>query len=143
MSVGNIFAPKPGRFGIQVATITTRPVFGTLAAGTVAHMIGGYTKPAVITSVSIAATTFPTAATSVVATLQKKPSGTAVALTSGLDINTKTAQTAVTGTVLGTVSDADKTLQPGETLLLSVVTTGAVSVQPVDVVVTVELLVQE
>lgn len=139
----NFFRPKPGRFGVEVVTLTVKPTFGTLAAGTVAHMLGGYAKKAIVSNVSIAATTFPTAATSIVATLQKKPSGTAVALTSGIDINDKTAQTAVNAATLATVSDANKTLNPGETLLLSVVTTGVVSVQPVDVVVTVELLVQE
>jgi hypothetical protein len=139
----NFFAPKPGRFGVEVVTLTVKPTFGTLAAGTVAHMLGGYNKRAMVSSVSIAATTFPTAGTSCVATLQKKPSGSAVALTSGVDINTKTAQTAVRANTLGTVSDASRTLNPGETLLLSVVTAGAVSVQPDDVVVTVELLVLE
>jgi hypothetical protein len=139
----NFFKPKPGRFGVECITFTVTPSFGTLAAGTVAHMLGGYAGKAIVNSISIAATTFPTAATSVVATLQKKPSGTAVALTSGIDINAKTAQSAVTAGVLGTVSQANRTLNPGETLLLSVVTTGSVTVQPVGVVVTVELLVQE
>jgi hypothetical protein len=139
----NFFKPKPGRFGVECVTLTVKPTFGTLAAGTVAHMLGGFSKRAIVSGISIAATTFPTAATSVVATLQKKPSGTAVALTAGLDINAKTAATAVTSGVLGTASQANLTVNPGETLLLSVVTTGSVTVQPVDVVVTVELLVQE
>jgi hypothetical protein len=139
----DFFKPKPGRFGIMPVAVCTRPVFGTLAAGTVAHFVGSYPKKCVISGISIGATTFPTAATSIVATLQKKPSGTAVDLTSGININTQTAQAAVAGTILSTATDAQLTLNPGETLLLSVVTTGAVSVQPVDLMVTVEVLVQE
>ena len=139
----SFFKPKPGRFGVMPVAVTVRPSFGTLAAGTVAHMIGGYHQRCTVGGISIAAGTFPTAATSIVATLQKKPSGSAVALTSGIDINTKTAQTSVDGVILSSATDAQLTLNPGETLLLSVVTTGAVSVQPADLIVTVELLVEE
>lgn len=124
-------------------TLTVRPTLGTLAAGTVVHILGAYPKKAYIANITVAATVFPTAATSIAATLQKKPSGTAVALTSGLDINAKTAATAVSGTFLTTITDANRVLNPGETLQLSVVTTGSVSVQATDLLVIVELLVQE
>lgn len=123
--------------------ITVQPTFGTLAAGTVVHNLGAYPVKAFISKISIAAGTFPTAATSIAATLQKKPSGTAVSLTSAIDMNAKTAATAVQGAFLTTISEADQTLNPGETLQLSIVTTGAVSVQPADVTVTIELLVEE
>jgi len=139
----NFFAPKPGRFGVMPVSVVVRPSFGTLAAGTVVHNLGSYPGKCYISKVSISGGTFPTAATSIAATLRKKPSGTAVALTSGTDINAKTAGTAVQGAFLTTLSDANRTLNAGETLELSVVTTGAVSVQPVDVIVTVELLVEE
>jgi hypothetical protein len=139
----NFFAPKPGRFGVMPVAITVQPTFGTLAAGTVVHNLGAYPVKAFISKISIAAGTFPTAATSIAATLQKKPSGTAVSLTSAIDMNAKTAATAVQGAFLTTISEADQTLNPGETLQLSIVTTGAVSVQPADVTVTVELLVEE
>jgi hypothetical protein len=139
----NFFAPKPGRFGVMPVAITVQPTFGTLAAGTVVHNLGAYPVKAFISKISIAAGTFPTAATSIAATLQKKPSGTAVSLTSAIDMNAKTAATAVQGAFLTTISEADQTLNPGETLQLSIVTTGAVSVQPADVTVTIELLVEE
>jgi hypothetical protein len=123
--------------------VTVRPTFGTLAAGTVVHNLGSYPGKCYISKVCVGGGTFPTAATSVVATLRKKPSGTAVALTSGIDINAKTAGTAVQGSFLGTPTEAQRTLNAGETLELSVVTTGSVTVQPVDLFVTVELLVEE
>lgn len=137
------YKPKAGRFGLNLTTLVVRPVFGTLAAGTVVHSLGAYPKRVYVSNISISAGTFPVAATSVVATLQKKPSGTAVPLTSGIDINDKTAATAVQGAFLGTLTDANRVLNPGETLQLSVVTTGAVSAQPADVLVTVELAVLE
>ena len=123
--------------------VTVKPAFGTLAAGTVAHQIGAYPKRCYISNITISAKVFPTAATSIEATLQKKPSGSAVALTSAIDINAQTADTALVGAFLSSLTEAQRTLNAGETLLLSVVTTGAVSVQPTDVIVVVELLVLE
>jgi hypothetical protein len=139
----NFFRPDPGRFGVMPVAITTKPVFGTLAAGTVSHQIGAYPFRCYINAITIVAKVFPDAATSVVATLQKKPSGSAIALTNGIDIDAKTADVAVAGTFITTLTDAQRTLNPGESLLLSVVTTGAVSVQPTDLMVIVELLVLE
>lgn len=139
----NFFRPKPGRFGIMPVAVTLRPDFGTLAAGTVVHNLGGYPGTCYINKVSISGGTFPVAATSIEATLAKKPSGTAVPLTSAIDINDQTAGAGVQGTFLTTLTDAQRTLNAGETLELSVVTTGSVTTQPVDVIVTIELLVVE
>ncbi len=139
----NFFGPKPGRFGVMPVSVVVRPTFGTLAAGTVVHNIGSYPGKCYISKVCISGGTFPTAATSIEATLRKKPSSTAVALTSAIDINTQTAGTAVQGAFLTTLTDANRTLNAGETLELSVVTTGSVTVQPTDVFVVVELLVEE
>jgi hypothetical protein len=138
----NFFKPKPGRFGVAPVALTLRPVFGTLAAGTVVHNLGSYPVKAYISKVSISAGTFPNA-DSVEATLRKKPSGTAVALTSAIDIDNKTAGTAVAGAFLAAATDVQRTLNVGETLELSVVTVGSVTAQPADLIVTVELLVQE
>lgn len=139
----NFFKPKPGRFGIMPVAVTVKPDFGTLAAGTVVHNLGSYPGTCYINKVCISGGTFPVAGTSIAATLAKKPAGTAVPLTSGIDINDQTAATAVQGDFLSTLTEAQRTLNLGETLQLSVVTTGAVATQPVDVVVTVELLVLE
>jgi hypothetical protein len=139
----NFFRPKPGRFGVAPVVLTVKPEFGTLAAGTVVHNLGSIPSRAFISKISISAGTFPAAATSIEATFRKKPSGTAVALTSAIDIDDATAGTAVAGSFLASLTEAQRTLNPGETLELSVVTTGAVGTQPVDLVVSVELLVLE
>ncbi len=138
----NFFKPKPGRFGVAPVVLTVKPEFGTLAAGTVVHNLGSIPSRAFISKISISAGTFP-AATVVAATFRKKPSSTAVALTSAIDIDDKTAGTAVAGSFLSSLTEAQRTLNPGETLELSVVTAGSVTAQSEDLVVSVELLVLE
>jgi hypothetical protein len=138
----NFFRPKPGRLGVAPVAFTARPVLGTLAAGTVVHNLGAFPSKAFISRISISAGTFPNA-DSVEATLRKKPSGTAVPLTSAIDIDNKTAATAVQGAFLASLTEAQRTLNPGETLELSVVTVGSVTAQAADLIVTVELLVLE
>ncbi len=139
----NFFAPRPGRFGIAPIVLEARLNTGTLAAGTATFHIGGLgtTRKAVISSVNVSALTFPTAATSCVATLVKRDVSAAgnVTLTSNIDVNAKTAETVQQGALLTTLTDAQKLLDAGDTLKVSLVTTGAVSVQPVDLTVTVEL----
>jgi hypothetical protein len=116
---------------------------GTLAAGTATHNIGGFPAKAYVNRATLCAETFPTAATSCVVTLFKMTGATAVALTSGLDVNTKTADTPLQFVFLTSTTDAQRTLTTADSLRVSIVTVGAVSVQPDDVTVTVELLVQE
>jgi hypothetical protein len=139
----NFFKPKPGRFGVAPSNLTVRPVLGTLAAGTVVHNLGTIPARAYINRITISAGTFPNA-DSVEATLRKKPVGaTAVALTGAIDIDNKTAGTGVAGAFLTAATEAQRTLNPGETLELSVVTVGTVTAQAADLLVTVELLVLE
>ncbi len=139
----NFFAPRPGRFGIQPIVLQQRLNTGTLAAGTQVHLIGalGTNRKAVISNVSVAAEVFPTAATNCTVTLVKRDVSAAgnVTLSSAIDINAKTAETVQQGTLLTTLTDQQKTLDAGDTLKISLVTTGAVSVQPDDLIVTVEL----
>ena len=66
-----------------------------------------------------------------------------MALTSGLDVNTKTADTPLQFVFLTTTTDAQRTLTTADSLRVAMVTVGAVSVQPDDATVVVELLVQE
>ena len=137
----NFFQPRPGRFGIQPVVISQRINTGTLAAGTQVHNLGGVPSKAIISRVQVSAETYPTAATSCVLTLVKRDASAAgnVTLSSGIDINGKTADTVQPGALLTTLTDAQKLLDTGDTIKISLVTTGAVSVQPDDLVVTVEL----
>ena len=140
----NFFAPKPGRLGtLPVPLNSGRLNTGTLAAGTQTHNIGGFPAKAYVNRATLCAETFPTAATSCVVTLFKMTGATAVALTAGLDINTKTADTPLQFVFLTTTTDAERTLTQADSIRVAIVTVGSVTVQPDDVTVTVELLVQE
>jgi putative aminopeptidase FrvX len=68
---------------------------------------------------------------------------TAVALTSGLSINAEAAVIPLQFTFLTTTTDAERTLTQGDSVRVSIVTVGSVTVQPDDVTVAVELLVME
>ena len=140
----NFFAPKPGRLGTLPVPLTSgRLNTGTLSAGTQTHNIGGFPAKAYVNRATLCAETFPTAATSCVVTLFKMTGSTAVALTDGLDINTKTADTPLQFVFLTTTTDAQRTLTTADSLRVSIVTVGSVTQQPEDITVVVELLVQE
>jgi hypothetical protein len=140
----NFFAPKPGRIGTHPVPLNSgRLNTGTLAAGTQTHNIGGFPAKAYVNRATLCAETFPTAATSCVVTLFKMTGATAVALTSGLNINTQTADTPLQFVFLTTTTSAERTLTNADSLRVSIVTVGSVTVQPEDITVTVELLVAE
>jgi hypothetical protein len=140
----NFFAPKPGRLGtLPIPLNSGRLNTGTLAAGTDNHNIGGFPAKAYVNRATLCAGTYPTAATSCVVTLFEMTGATAVALTDGLNINAQTAETPLQFVFLTTTTDAQRTLTTASSLRVAMVTVGAVSVQPDDVTVTVELLVQE
>ena len=139
----NYFAPRPGRLGVLPVPFNSGRInTGTLAAGTQNHNIGGTPAQCYINRATLCADTFPTAATSCVVTLFKMTGATALALTSGLDINTKTADTPLQFAFLSTLTDAQRTLTNADSLRLAIVTVGAVSAQPDDITVSVELLVE-
>lgn len=138
----NFFAPLPGRFGtVPVPMNSGRINTGTLGAGTEAHNIGAFPAKSLINRATACAAVYPTAATSCVVTLVKMTGVTALTLTSDLDINAATADVPLQFAFLSTLTEADRTLNTGDSLRLSMVTTGSVTVQPDDVTVTVELLV--
>jgi len=137
----NFFAPLPGRFGtVPVPINSGRINTGTLAAGTQTHNIGAFAAKSLINRATACAEVFPTA-TTCVATLVKMTGVTALTLTNDLDINDATADVPLQFVFLSTLTEAERTLGAGDSLRVSIVTTGSVTVQPDDVTVTVELLV--
>lgn len=141
----NIFSPRPGRFGVHPSIVSSdmNPTGGTLGAGTENHNVCASPAKSYINRASLCAAVYPTAATSCVATLFKMTGATAVALTSGLAISAASANVPLQFTFLTTTTDAERTLNPGDSLRVALVTTGAVSVQPDDLAIYVELLVLE
>lgn len=141
----NFFSPKPGRLGVHPNIVSSdmNPTGGTLAAGTENHNVCASPAKSYINRASLCAAVYPTAATSCVATLFKMTGATAVALTSGLAISAAAADTPLQFTFLTTTTDANRTLNQGDSLRVALVTTGSVSVQPDDLAAYVELLVIE
>jgi hypothetical protein len=64
-------------------------------------------------------------------------------LTDGLNINTQTADTPLQFVFLTSTTDAQRTLTTASSIRVAMVTVGSVSVQPDDITVNIELLVQE
>ena len=139
----NFFAPKPGRFGTLPIAIGGRLNTGTLGAGTATHNLGGFPANGIINRASFCAEVYPTAATSCVATISKVTGATVVVLTDSLNVNTQTADTPLQFVFLTTTTEAQRTLTTADSLRVTIVTTGAVSTQPDDVTVNVELLVKQ
>jgi len=140
----NFFMPKPGRFGTHPVVFNSgRLNTGTLAAGTQNHNIGAYSAKSYISNAIVCADTFPTAATGCTIQLFKMTGATALALTSAVSINAGTADTPVLLPITASLTEAERSLTTANSLRVAIVTTGAVSVQPDDVTVSVELLVEE
>lgn len=145
MSAGNMFAPPPGRFG-------TLPVFaGGQCIGTVANTatttfsFGGvaptcYINRATVSSVVLAAS----AAGTITGVLQKYDgvANAAVVLTSAIDLETLTTREGSNLAFLTTLTEAQRTLRPGDTLEFAVTASGTVDTQPTFLTVNVEVLVQ-
>ena len=139
----NNFAPKPGRFGTLPIAIGGRLNTGTLSAGTATHNRGGFPANGIINRASFCAEVYPTAATSCVATISKVTGATVVVLTDPLNINTQTADTPLQFVFLTSTTEAQRLLTTADSLRVTIVTTGSVTVQPDDVTVNVELLVKQ
>lgn len=135
---------KVARFGTTPVPFNSgRLNTGTLAAGTQTHSLGATPSKSYVNAAVVSAETFPTAATSCTVQLIKYDASAAAAvnLSAAVSINTKTARTGVVIPITTTLTDAQRTLDAGDTLEVAIVTTGSVTVQPDDVVVTTELFV--
>lgn len=139
------FAPRPGRLGIMPTLLNSGRInTGTLAAGTQNHNIGTYPGKAYINKFTVSAEAFPNATTNTVTLIKYDASAAAdVTLSSALDINNKTANVAQVGAMIATLTEAQRTLDTGDTIRIQLITTGSVTTQPDDITINVELLVLE
>jgi len=145
MGVANRFSPLPGRFGVAPVVLTSGRInTGTLAAGTQTHNMGTFPgNTTICASAAVCAEVFPTAATSCTIQLFKMTGATALALTNAVSINAGTANTPIALPIITTLTAPQCTVRPTDSIRVEIVTVGAVSVQPDDVVATIQLLVQE
>lgn len=144
MSVGNAFLPKPGRFGVLPNLL--KGTCGTIGnSGTTVFNFGGHPAPCVVSRAVVSAKTVPASSGgTILAVLQKydASANAAVTLTANIDLEALTANEGTAVSLLSTLTDAQRTLDAGDTLQLSVVTTSTVGTAAVDLTVNIELLVQ-
>lgn len=145
MGVANRFSPLPGRFGVAPVVLTSGRInTGTLAAGTQQHNMGTFPgNTTVAASAAVCAEVYPTAATSCTIQLFKMTGVTALALTNAVSINAGTANVPIALPIIPTLTVPEITVRPTDSIRVEIVTVGVVSVQPDDIVATIQLLVQE
>lgn len=135
---------RMARFGtVPVPFTSGRINTGTLAAGTQTHNVGATPSKSYVNAAVISAEVYPTASTGCTVQLVKYDASAdaAVNLSAAISINAQTAKEGIAIPITATLTEAQRTLDAGDTLQVTIVTTGTVSVQPDDVVVTTELFV--
>ena len=144
MSVANAFLPLPGRFGLHPDVLAGKCTTTVASSGATTFNFGGHPATCVINRAMVSAGTIPASASALTGVLQKfdKAGNAAVTLTSAINLLTLVAHQGTALPVLSTVTTAQKTLNPGDTVRFVVTAAGTVTTQPVDLQVNVELLVQ-
>jgi hypothetical protein len=139
----NFFSPKPGRFGVA-STLLVGRCNATMANGVI-YNFGSHPAKCVISRAVVSAGTVPVSnAGTITGVLQKydASANAAVPLTASVNLETLVAHEGTAVALLTTLTDAQKTLDTGDTLRF-VITSGTVDTQPVDLMVNTELLVLE
>lgn len=145
MSAGNIFAPTPGRFGTLPNLMVGRcdAVIGNTT--TTVYNFGGHPAICQINRAVVSAGTVPASTSgTILGVLQKYDASAdaAVALTGNVDLEALTAHEGTAVALLSTLTDAQRTLDIGDTVRFAVTTNNTVTTAAVDLMVNVELLVQ-
>ena len=145
MSVGNIFAPLPGRFGVLPNLLVGRCVAAIGNSTTTTYNFGAHPASCLINRAVVSAGTVPASTSgTILGVLQKYDASAdaAVVLSGDVDLEALTAHEGTAIPLLTTLTDAQKTLDTGDTVRFVVTTTNTVSTAAVDLTVNVELLVQ-
>jgi hypothetical protein len=142
----NFFSPKPGRLGVLPNVLVGRCARVIADSATTTYNFGGHPAKCYINRAIVSAGTVPASTGgTILATLQKYDAvaNSAVTLTANIDLEALTANEGTAVSLLSTLTEAQQTLLPGDTVRLAVVTTSSVTTAEVDLVVNVELLVEE
>lgn len=142
----NAFMPKPGRFGVLPNVLVGRCAAAIGNNTTTTYNFGGHPATCLITRALVSAGTVPASTSgTILATLEKydATANAAVTLSGNIDLEALTAHEGTAVALLTTLTDAQRTLRPGDTLRLAVVTNNTVTTAAVDLVCNVELLVQD
>jgi D-serine deaminase-like pyridoxal phosphate-dependent protein len=142
--MGNFFAPTAGRFGVLPNLVTGRCAANIANSTTTTYNFGGHPATCLVSRAMVSAGTVPTSASAVTGVLQKydATANAAVALTAAVDLLTLTAHEGTAVSLLSSLTDAQKTLRPGDTLRFVITAAGTITAQAVDLMVNTEVLVQ-
>lgn len=140
------FSPKPGRFGVVPNLLAGRCAATIGNNTTTTYNFGGHPAKSYINRAVVSAGTVPVSASgTILGVLQKYDASAdaAVALTGNVDLEALTAHEGTAVTLLSSLTDAQRTLESGDTLRFVVTTNNTVGTANVDLTVNIELLVLE
>jgi len=143
--MGNYFSPLAGRFGVMPNLLVGRCSAAIGNSTTTTYNFGGHPAKSIINRAVVSAGTVPASTSgTILGVLQKYDASAdaAVALTDNIDLEALTAHEGTAVTLLPTLTDAQKTLDTGDTVRFVVTTTNTVTTAALDLMVNVELLVQ-
>lgn len=141
------FAPLANRSGVMPVAVTGR-LDGTIGnSGDTTFSFGGFPRRAYVSRFIISQAVLATSASALTCVIQKydASANAAVVLTASVDLLTATqvAREGYAIDLLSSLTQAQKTLEVGDTLEVKVTAAGTVSGQPTDFFATAELLVAE
>ena len=141
----NIFAPTPGRLGVLPNLLVGRCDAAIGNSTTTTYSFGSHPAKCYINRAVVSAGTVPASTSgTILGVIQKYDASAdaAVTLTADVDLEALVAKEGTAVALLSTLTDAQRTLDTGDTLQFVVTTTNTVTTAAVDLVVNVELFVE-
>jgi len=141
----NIFAPTPGRLGVLPNLLVGRCDAAIGDSGTTTYNFGSHPAKCYINRAVVSAGTVPASSGgTILGVIQKydASANAAVTLTADVDLEALTAKEGTAVALLSTLTDAQRTLDTGDTLQFVVTTDSTVTTAEVDLMVNIELLVE-
>lgn len=141
----NIFAPTPGRLGVLPNLLVGRCNAAIGNSTTTTYSFGSHPAKCYINRAVVSAGTVPASTSgTIVGVIQKydASANAAVTLTDNVDLEALTAKEGTAVSLLSTLTDAQRTLDTGDTIQFVVTTDNTVTTAAVDLMVNVELFVE-
>jgi hypothetical protein len=141
----NYFAPTPGRLGVLPNLLVGRCDAAIGNSTTTTYSFGSHPAKCYINRAVVSAGTVPASTSgTILGVIQKYDASAdaAVTLTADVDLEALVAKEGTAVALLSTLTDAQRTLDTGDTLQFVVTTTNTVTTAAVDLLVNVELFVE-
>jgi hypothetical protein len=141
----NIFAPTPGRLGVLPNLLVGRCNAAIGNNTTTTYSFGSHPAKCYINRAVVSAGTVPASTSgTILGVIQKYDASAdaAVALTGNVDLEALVAHEGTAVSLLSTLTEAERTLDTGDTLRFVVTTNNTVTTAAVDLMVNVELFVE-